>query len=225
MIMKKILIILTCLILLLAFASCEKEKEPEIVTVVNVGNAENPDDTQPKDVVPYHFDENTKTNIAYVNWTGDNSIYVRGLNSVYLAVSSVQYLPIYKAETKAELDSFVSDFKDLLEFDREYDGYPSFNDIIADCDEKFFEDKFIVMVYVTAGSGSFRFAIDDVLYENGSMTVSVKQINNPEAYTDDMAGWIAVAELNKADFEDCTLYYAFLHRDYTEPTPVKNFPE
>ena len=79
-------------------------------------------------------------NVAFANWSEDSRIYARALNSGKMIISSVQHLPVYKIDTKAELDSFKKDFGDILSMDGSYDEVPSFEYITATYDDSFFSE-------------------------------------------------------------------------------------
>lgn len=125
-----------------------------------------------------------------------------------MIISSVRHLPVFKFETKAELDKFKEDYKDYFTMDHGYDEVPSFNDVTINYDEEFFESHSLMLAYTSASSGSFRYGVNDVVIENDTLIMKVSQLNHPEVYTDDMSGWFLMAEIEKDFIKDCSTFDA-----------------
>jgi len=154
------------------------------------------------------------TVVAYANWSPNESNLIREcLNSDTMSISSVQHLPIFKFETKAELDEFKNKYKDDYTMDQGYDGNPSFNEVTGNYDDNFFKDNTLTLAYISAGSGSFRYGVSEVTKENGTLMMTVTQLNAPEVYTDDMSGWFLMAEVTKEYLKDCTKFDAQFVKD------------
>ncbi len=69
---------------------------------------------------------------------------------------------------------------------------------------------FALFLVLTAGSGSLRFGIRDVSVTDSTVCLNVAQTNYPEVGTDDMAGWLVMAEIPDADLEGITEFDAAL---------------
>ena len=151
-----------------------------------------------------------KTAVAYANWTEDSRVFADCSNAEMMTISSVPHLPVYKLDTLKDLEQFQENFRDILTLDHGYDEVPSFNDITALYDDSFFADHTLVLAYVTAPSGSFRYAIQDISYGGSTFCLDVVQTNDPETYTDDMAGWFVIAEVLDSDIADYVLFDAQL---------------
>lgn len=149
------------------------------------------------------------TKVAYANYSEDSRIF-SCLNAEKLAISSVQHLPVFKFDTKEDLDQFREAFRESFTFDHGYDEMPSFNEVTAGYDESFFTDMAVILAYVPASSGSFRFDIQEVVFGDASLCLNVVQINRPEAYTADMSGWFVIAEVLDKDVADCTEFDAMI---------------
>ena len=148
--------------------------------------------------------------VAYANWTEDSRVFADCLNAGMMIISSVPHLPVYKLDTPEDLEQFKDNFRDILTLDHGYDEVPSFDDITALYDDSFFADHTLVLAYVTAPSGSFRYAIQDISYEGSAFCMDVVQTNDPETHTDDMAGWFVIAEVLDSDIADCNFFDAQL---------------
>lgn len=157
--------------------------------------------------------ENTlgvKTHVVYANWTEDGRIFSECLNPSAMAISSARHLPVYKFETKTDLDRFKESFQDILTLDQGHDEVPSFNEIALSYDDNFFENHTVILAYVTASSGSYRFGIQEVVLDGSELCLNVVQVNHPEVGTADMAGWFVIAEVLDSDIAGVTVFDAKL---------------
>lgn len=139
--------------------------------------------------------------MSYANWSEDSIIFEEAINKDKFYISSVMHLPVYRIDSAEGLEKFRDDFDEHLSFDYGYDEVPSFNDLSAGYDESFFEEKSLLITYISTGSGSLRFDLADVATAGDELAILVKQVNNPEICTEDMAGWFLTVEFNKSDIE------------------------
>jgi len=151
-----------------------------------------------------------KTHVVYANWTEDGRIFSECLNPSAMAISSARHLPVYKFETKTDLDRFKESFQDVLTLDQGHDEVPSFNEIALSYDDNFFENHTVILAYVTASSGSYRFGIQEVVLDGSELCLNVVQVNHPEVGTADMAGWFVIAEVLDSDIAGVTVFDAKL---------------
>ena len=163
------------------------------------------DETQPGGTPA---DETFDITVSYANWGELNEIYSKALNIDKMAISSVRHLPIYKFDTLAELEQFKNDVKDVLSIDQSYDEAPSFNDATSKYGDDFFADNTLMLVYVEASSGSFRYGVNSVYHADGNFCIHIEQTNNPEIGTDDMAGWFITVAVPDSMVADCTTFDA-----------------
>ena len=148
--------------------------------------------------------------VSYANSTEVSELYAGALNSNKMYQSSIRHLPIYCFDTLNDLEQFKDTFRNVLTMDSGYDEIPSFNDATSQYDNAFFEENSLVLVYVTAGSGSFRFGVQSVGYDEKSFMVHIQQLNNPEVYTMDMAGWFITLAVPDSLLENCSEFDADL---------------
>ncbi len=147
------------------------------------------------------------TKVAYANWTTDSRIF-ECLNAETMSISSVRHLPVYKLDTAEDLQRFKETFKDILTFDHGYNEVPSFNEVSAGYDEEFFAAHTVILAYVASGSGSFRYGVREVAMDGSALCLNVVQTNHPEVGTDDMAGWLVMAEVPDKEIETVTHFDA-----------------
>ena len=148
--------------------------------------------------------------VTYANWTEDDRIYTECVNPYAMTISSARHLPVYKLETTDDLTRFKETFENVLTLDRGYDEVFSFNDVTSGYDDSFFDEHTILLVYVTAGSGSYRFSIEEAEVNGPELCLNVIRTDHPEVGTADMAGWLLIAEFENADLAGITGFDAKL---------------
>ena len=154
--------------------------------------------------------ETWPTKLAYANFTDSGKIIASSLNGAMMVISSVRHLPVYKLDTKAELEQFRASFENTLTLDQSYDEVPSFNAVTAGYDDAFFSGHALVLAYVSASSGSYRFGVRGVSVNDGAFSMRVVQISAPESFTEDMAGWFVMVEIPDSELDSCTSFDAWL---------------
>ena len=158
------------------------------------------------------------TTVAYANWAenwGGLASDENCLDADKFIYGDLPRLPLFKFDTKTELDEFVNKYKDIFTMDHGMGNIPSFNDVIENYDEEFFNEHSLMLAYQEASSGSFRYGITEVKKENETLILKVEKLNNPEVYTDDMSGWFLMAEVEKEYIKDCTSFDAQLWGNYS----------
>ena len=136
--------------------------------------------------------ENPDTTVTEVGTFGMEKLYSAALNAEQMTISSVIHFPIYKFDTLEEL----TQFKDSLEHPEclstslyKYDGIPSFNEATAKYDETFFSGNALLLVYVGAHTGTYRFAVDTITGDGTSLCVQIAETTHAELVTCDTSGW------------------------------------
>ena len=150
--------------------------------------------------------------VSWANWTGENEIYKLAHNSEQvLKKGDNNHLPIYKLDTLEDLVKFKETFQDVLSFDGTYDEISSFNKATAHCDDQFMLQNTLLVVYVPAGRGSYRFGVNCVTTNNETYCVHVEQTNDPGIFTADMAGWWVTVALTDEEASSYTHFDADLN--------------
>ena len=154
--------------------------------------------------------ENT---VAYAGWSDDPSIVDGALNRDLLQNGNGEHLPIFKLDTIGDLDRFKAKYGEVLSMNQGYNDMPSFEEVLekAQCDDAdFYAQNTLLIVYVPANSGSYRFGNNGISIFNGALCVFVEQKNAPEVGTDDMAGWFILVGITDKDARECTSFDAIL---------------
>lgn len=148
--------------------------------------------------------------VSHGGWTEDDAIYTSALNVALMSENSVRHLPIYRFDLQSDLAQFCKRFEGSMTLDQGYDEVKSFQEVTAPYDESFFEEHSLLVVYIAANSGSYRYDVESIAYGGTALAVHVEQTNDPEEVTDDMTGWFVTAAIKDVELEHCTAYDADL---------------
>ena len=158
------------------------------------------------DVTPEIVENEIPTTVAYANWAENDGGLLQDkncLNAGKFIFSDYPRLATFKFETKDELNEFKNKYKDTFTMNQGYNEIASFDEITENYDDDFFNSHSLILAYIDASSGSFRYGISGIIKENDTLVIGVKKTNNPEVYTADMAGWFLMAEVTKDYIKDC----------------------
>ena len=133
--------------------------------------------------------EDPDTTVSEVGTFGMEKLYSTALNADKMGTSSARHLLICKFDTLEELTQFKDSLEYPERFSARYNEVPSFNEATAKYDETFFSENALLLVYVGARSGTYRFAVDTITGDGTSLCVQIAETRHPEAVTDDTAGW------------------------------------
>ena len=115
----------------------------------------------------------------------------------------------YVIESREELEECLNSNKKqygLGHREKVYsDSTIGFEDAIADYDEEWFKGHNIVLVLLTANSGSIRFKVTNVNINERKMNISFTQ-KAPEMVTCDMACWHIIVETEKVSTDEINVY-------------------
>ncbi|MBQ4333406.1 MAG: hypothetical protein IJC33_06490 [Clostridia bacterium] len=168
---------------------------------------------RPPSVGPEEVDPPYANTIAYVGWSEDPVICEGALNKELLQTEPSAHLPIFKMDTVEELERFISKYETVFTMNQGYDDRLSFEAAIAKAQwdrEGFFNEHSLLMIYVPANSGSFRFGVQKVTVTDNSICVVAEQKNDPEIFTEDMAGWMILMEVEDEEIGKYTSFDAVL---------------
>lgn len=149
---------------------------------------------------------------AWANWTDDERVTQGIVNPDTVSHTYPRkHLPLYKIDSARDLEKFIEDYGEVFALDYRFGGNlgAGFKAATDHCDVDFFSDKFLLVAYMEAPSGSFRYGARNIIIDDGALTLEIEQTNDPEAHTDDMSGWLVTAEVIRADATtNCTSYDA-----------------
>ena len=112
-------------------------------------------------------------------------------------------------ESREELDQYFNTNKEKYNLGHKEKVYSDttigFEDAIVEYDEEWFKDQNIVLVLLTANSGSIRYKANNINIEDGTMTVSFNK-KAPDMVTCDMAGWHIIIETEKVSIDEIDIF-------------------
>lgn len=144
------------------------------------------------------------------------------LNSGRMDLSHEWSFPLYRFDTREELDAFIKKYSAKLTLDEGGYGYPSFNELTSESagyDSKFFEKKSIMAVYVSCeNTRDYAFLSAQGVEQQGEsceyhMYVIIRH-DWPKNYAVEVqAGYFLLYDVADADLENVTSYNATIHED------------
>ena len=149
-----------------------------------------------------------EVSVAPTTYRLEGELYTNALNAAKLSISSVRHLPIYKFDTAEDLRKFKEDFGDVLTMDHSWDEMPSFNSVTANCDEAFFKDNSLLLVYVSTGTMTHRYNVDSIGYNGTSLCVHVKRTTESTLVDCMMGGWFVTVAIPDSYLTNCTEFDA-----------------
>ena len=142
------------------------------------------------------------------------------LNANTLLNSSFRplHLPVFKVDTKEELDHLKDAFHGVLLLDQGFAEMPSFEAATASYGEAFFREYSLILTYIT-GDSNLRYGIYDVSFDGSTLCLNVAQINHPETAGDGIAGWFIWVEVLDSQIAECESYDAVCLSNYETCKP------
>ena len=126
-----------------------------------------------------------------------------------MAQSSQKHLPIYRLDTLADVEAFRSTFENYLAFEYGFDEVKSFNDTVEMfADETYLKAYSLIVVYVQANSGTYRYGVESIFCNGENFTVEVEELKHPTEVTTDLAGWYIVIVVPDSMVNNCTSFDA-----------------
>ena len=148
--------------------------------------------------------------VSWANYNDTGSLWAAACNRSTAIISSVQHLPILKFESLRELEDFKSAFSSQFEMRHGYDEVPSFETITAAMDESYFAEHTLLLVYLSAGSCSYRYGVNSVDIQNGALTVHVQRTDTLTYGDCAMAGWFITVSVPQNLLDGVTVFDADL---------------
>lgn len=213
--MRKYILLVLAFVCVLWLVGCKSGE-----TSVDEPPNETSEDEPPEEAFGYETPVRTSVDvlfdiaISYANWADKSEIYTNALNTDKMTISSVRHLPIYKFDTLEDLEQFKLNFDEVFNMNASYDEIPSFEHTTGDYSETFFEENTLMLVYVGANSGTYRFGVNSVFCDGTSFCIHVEQVNKPEVVTCDMAGWFITGAVPDSMVANCTEFDADLINNF-----------
>ena len=208
--MKKTISLLLCVIIAFCLTSCsiresgesgEDENSTKAGIVTSIAQAASTPAGKSVEYTP---------NTANAGWADDNHLFDTCLNQQLLEDISTRHIPVFKFETKAELENFKELVGSVLELDKANEETVSFKQSTKNYNDKFFKDNALILCYIWALSSSYSYGVKDLKSNNGNLCLYINQTNQPDNPSDKLSGWFVMAEVAKSDIENCESFDAQL---------------
>lgn len=181
--MKRFTSLLLIILLLFSFSACTT------------------DDDEPIHVPPSNW---YNASVCLSGYASDEGYWEYALNSDAAPAG----MPIYKVGSAQELADFKETMQPYFSFSVKKQNTSSFNEITADCDDAFFAHNALLIIYIEAGSGTYRYRVASVEISAETLAVTIDQYNDKGEHTCDMSGWLAVIKVPKEKLNGVTSYNA-----------------
>lgn len=132
---------------------------------------------------------------------GEVESYLYPLNLEKMSEKEIEHLPVYKMDTLEELVQFK---QVLYKVDDIFGAEGSLEEITEGCDEEFFEENTLILVYLYASSGSYNYTVESVRMQDNTLSVHVKCTNPSEGETCDVANYFVTVSVPDSVIADCT---------------------
>lgn len=166
--------------------------------------------------IPIQMDDMTPEGIfdviqSWAGWSGEGAVW-GGLNADKLQYSNIQRLPIYKFDTRQELDNFMGLTGKFLTMNDSSKGVPSFYGTAARYDEAFFADYTLILVYVPSGNSGRTFRVSSTEINNYTETfvVEIQETASSQVKEPKQSGWFITMGISDSDIAGCTKFDAYL---------------
>lgn len=114
--------------------------------------------------------------------------------------ASKNRLPVGRIDTADEFEQFK---KTAYILDEDWDDIPSFNDETAIYDGAFFEENSLLLVYITTGSTSYRFALGEVVLEDKSLLIKITETAKPQVFEEMIGNWFIIIPMADNFLQRC----------------------
>jgi hypothetical protein len=95
-------------------------------------------------------------------------------------------------------------------WDKSWDEVKSFDEVTQKYDKEYYKTQSLLVVYISAGSGTYRYGLDKVEIQGDTLNFYARQTNYPSVIICDMAGWFLLVEVHDSTVKHCQVFNAFL---------------
>lgn len=106
---------------------------------------------------------------------------------------------IFVFNTREGLDDYIKTNNEKYLLDVDSVEYNSFVELTNDYNEKYFEKKDLAVIRVNKGTGSCKFSLEDVEYEDGNLLVTIKTYYSREYVDHILTGFHVIVEIDKLE--------------------------
>ena len=146
----------------------------------------------------------------------------------YAAVNRIQYLPVVRVRSTAQLQEFREEMSPYLDEDRTYSDVSSLKEAFETYDELFFSSNTLFLVYLTEEKTSHRHTVEYIQKSAAQLSIGI-QVQEPDSGEEAMEGWIlsiSVPTDQLRDVEECEAHISstlFPDRGTANATPIRTY--
>ena len=172
------------------------------------------------DMLP--FDKSSSQSLSQMNGgpssdassdPASQSVTSLSFQAQYVRTNSYQEGKVYPLvvpiRTREQLDSYLDKNSAAYPFSDSFDDTPSFLEAVEDYGDCFFSKKALLLVVLEESSGAIRHEVASVMPQEQGIQINIRRIR-PDAYTQDMAQWHIIIELDAGALDDGQLYSAIV---------------
>lgn len=151
--------------------------------------------------------------VSYAGGANSGALYSDALNRDKMAISSVRHLPIYKIDTRDELDLFVGNYigvSNSAVLNEDWDEVPYFTATLSQYNDAFFAENTLMLVYVSCSNCTHRFDVDSIYRDSQTLYISAKETTGAEVVDDAEADWFIAVAVPDSMVETCKQFDAEL---------------
>ncbi len=141
--------------------------------------------------------------VAWANSTTDwDLLYENSFCIVGRSPSSINRVPIYRIDSKEQLEQFKLEIDEVLDIDMGWNDTPSFNEAVAQYGEEFFAENSLFIFYIWDGSTTPQYSITNVTREGTKWNIDVLRVTQRGEDTL-AAGWYLTLAVNRENVNGC----------------------
>ena len=141
--------------------------------------------------------------VAWANGTEDwTALYANPFCLLKPSSSSVYRRPIYRVDSKEDLEQFKVKIDEVLNIDMGWENTPSFNEAVAQYGNEFFVKNTLFIIYIWDGSITPQYSITNVTREGSELIVDVLRETQKGEETL-VAGWYLLLAVDREDVAGC----------------------
>ena len=148
--------------------------------------------------------------VSWANYGDETLLWNHALNREKASISSIPHLPILRFDSAEELDEFKTEIDGKFNTQQGYNEMPSFEAVTTGMDADYFDTNSLLLVYVWAGSCTWRYGINRVDLESDALTVHVQRTDSFECGDCAMAGWFLTLTVPKEQLQGISAFDADL---------------
>lgn len=148
--------------------------------------------------------------VSYAGGVDAGALYNDALNTDKMAISAVRHLPIYKFDTRDELEQFHANYIGTPVSNTGWDEAPCFTATLSKYDDAFFEGNGLLLVYVACSNCTHRFGVQSIYRDSQTLCVHIEETTGATEVADAEADWFIAIAIPDSMVKTCKQFDADL---------------